>query len=248
LKRSTNEDRQLPAELRNKIYGYALSDDGGVFVTSRSKGYRRLAQRCIMTECEPQFATRWNRYYRNNNNNQEDQEPQERRKFVPNLLTVCKAVHAEAGSFLYSQPITLADNYAFLAFLNQIGSKHIKMLREVTIKEWCGGRAHKSINFPALALLAPATQLRRLNIACRVGYYSSYGWRTGKRQEIAHRVARKVFRDCYPFLEAFGRAKGNVAAAVDLIDIDEQNFRSASNDVEAELRRFREELCRLLKA
>jgi hypothetical protein len=238
----------LPAELRNKVYGYALSDDGGVFVTSKSKGYRRLAQRCVERECEPQFTTRWQRYYQNNNSgDEEDQELEERRPFIPNLLVVCKAVYIEASSFLYSQPITLADNYAFLAFLSQIGPKHIKMLRDVTIKEWCGGRAHRSINFPALAMLAPVTELRRLSIACEVGSFGYYGWRSARRQEIAHRVARKVFRDCYPFLEAFGRAKGDVVAGVELIEIDEQNFRSSSNDIEAEMQAFREELRRLLR-
>ena len=140
----------------------------------------------------------------------------------------------------------MADNYALLAWLNQIGSQHIKMLRDLTINQWCGGRAHKSINFPALAMLIPATGLRRLNIACTVGYFSSYGWRNGKKQEIAHRVARKVFRDCYPFLEAVGRAKGDMAAAVKLVVIDEHNFSQASGDTETELASFQKELRRLL--
>lgn len=237
----------MPAELRNKIYGFALSDVGGVFITSKSQGYRRLAQRCIGKECEPQYTSRyWGHRRHNNDDNDEEEEAFERRTFAPNLLAVCKMIHAEAGSFLYSQPITVADNFALLAWLNQIGPQHIKMLRDLTINQWCQGRAHRSINFPALAMLTPATGLRRLNIACSIGYFSSYGWRTGKRQEIAHRVARKVFRDCYPFLEAIGRAKGDIAAAVELVEIDERNFSSASEDTEKELALFQKELRRLL--
>ena len=140
----------------------------------------------------------------------------------------------------------MADNYAMLAWLNQIGSKHIKMVRDLTIRQWCGGRAHKSTNFPALAMLAPATELRRLNIACEIGYFSSWSWRGGRKQEIAHRVARKVFRDCYPFLEAYGRAKNDATAGVGLIEIEEANFRGASVDIEGAMTSFRKELSRLL--
>lgn len=237
----------LPAELRNKIYKYALSDQGGVFVTSKSKGYRRLAQRCIESECQSQYNNRWYRYHRNNDSDAENEDEVERRSFVPNLLAVSKAIHAEAGSYLYTQHVTVADNYALLAWLTQIGPRHIKMLREITVNQWCGGRAHKSINFPAIAMLTPATQLQRLNIACSIGYFSSYSWRNGRKQEIAHRVARKVFRDCYPFLEAYAQAKDDVDAAVDLVTIDQDNFSMASGNLEKEMDSFKKELGRLLR-
>ena len=141
----------------------------------------------------------------------------------------------------------MADNYALLAWLNQIGPQHIKMVRDLTIRQWCGGRAHKTINFAALAMLAPATELRRFNIDCQIGYFSSWGWRNGKKQEIPHRVARKVFRDCYPFLEAFGKAKGDMSAAVELIAIDQYNFNEGSQDLEVTMAMFKKELCRLLQ-
>lgn len=215
-------------------------------MTSKTKGYRRLAQRCIQTECQPQFSSRYSRFWRNHDGSDDDREPRARNSFVPNLLAVSKEIHAEAASFLYTQPIVVADNYALLALLNQIGPNHIKMLRDISIREWCGGRAHKSINFPAIAMLTPATELRRFNVACQVGYFGSYGWRGGKTQEIAHRVARKIFRDCYPFLEAYGKAKGDVTAGVDIIEINEKNF-GWSKDAEKELPVFKEELRRLLR-
>ncbi|KIW06448.1 uncharacterized protein PV09_02892 [Verruconis gallopava] len=238
---------RLPAELRNKIYEYALSDKDPIYVSSRTKGYRRWAQRCTETEISPQFVSRWTRYRHRQDGENKNEDPSDRRALVPNLLAVSKTIHDEAGSFLYGQRIVIADNYALMAFLLQIGPTHVRMLRDLTIIEWCGGRAHKSINFPAIAMLAPATDLRRLNISCSVGYFSSYSWGTGKKQEIAHRVARKIFRDCYPFLQAYGTAKRDMTAAVNVIEIDENNFRYASADKEKEMEKFRTELGRLLR-
>lgn len=219
-----------------------------MYITSKAKGYRRLAQRCIESECEPQYQSRWHRYNsRFDQPSENDGEVTERRSFVPNLLAVSKAIYAEAATYLYAQPVILADNYALLSWLNQIGLKHIRMLRDITVLQWCGGRAHKSINFPALAMLTPATGLRRLNIACSIGYFSSYSWRGGRKQEISARVARKVFRDCYPFLEAFGRAKGDAAAGVELVEIDKDNFSHSNHAVEQDMESFRNELSRLLR-
>ena len=248
--------RKLPAELRNKIYKLALSDEGGVFIISKTRGYRRVAQRCVEKECEPQFSGR--RYWRHNrNSNNEDNETEGRRSFVPNLLAVSKEVRAEAASFLYSQPICVADNYTLLSFLNQIGPEYSSLLRDITIREWCAGRAHRSINFPAMTLLAYASDLRRLNIACAVGYFYSYSWRTGGSKPVGHRVARKIFRDCYPWLEAVGRAKGKLDAAVEVLEISDANFTQGfsrvnnsaeSMSVEEHKSMFHGELRKLLKA
>jgi hypothetical protein len=172
----------------------------------------------------------------------------------PNLLAVSKTIYAEAASFLYGQRISVADNYTLLSFLNQIGRQHTSMLREVSIKKWCSGRAHRSINFPAMTLLASATNLELLDIDCAFGYFSSYYGR--KKQSIPNRVARKAFRDCYPWFEAIGKEKGKADAAVEMIQIHESNFGrnySRGNDVEEpemdeNLEGFRQELRRLLKA
>lgn len=141
--------------------------------------------------------------------------------FVPNLLAVSKTVYAEAASFLYRQRISFADNYSLLSFLNQIGRQHTSMLREICIKEWCSGRAHRSINFPAMTLLASATNLELLDIDCAMGYFSSYG-----RMKLTApvRAARKAFRDCYPWFEAIGKVKGRPEAAIDMIKVHSSNF------------------------
>ncbi|QDS73857.1 hypothetical protein FKW77_006755 [Venturia effusa] len=215
----------LPAELRNRIYFLALADDDGdVYVTSTTKGYRRIAKRCTQPDCIPQFSRGHRSYRRYMGNRGDDEEEAPARimnSFVPNLLTVSKTVHAEAASFLYGQRINFADNYSLLSFLNQIGREHTSMLREICIKEWCSGRAHRSINFPAMTLLASATNLEHLDIDCSMGYFTSYG-----REKLTApiRAARKAFRDCYPWFEAAGKVKGRPDAAIDMIKVHPSNF------------------------
>jgi hypothetical protein len=254
---TSNYSRELPAELRNRIYGFALSDDCEIHVTSTTKGYRRIAKRCTQPDCVPQFSRhRYGRYHRFNGNSDDGEEETPARtpnSFSPNLLAVSKAVYAEAASFLYRQRIIVADNYTLLSFLNQIGRQHTHLLREISIKEWCSGRAHRSINFPAMTLLATATNLEVLDMDCALGYFSSYYGR--QKQSIPNRVARKTFRDCYPWLEAIGKAKGKPDAAIDMVRIHESNFRrhySRGNaleetNMEENLEGFRKELRRLLK-
>lgn len=182
---------------------------------------------------------------------EEDSPPPTPSEFSPNLLAVSKTIYAEAISFLYGQRITLADNYALLSFLNQIGPQHTSLLQEIRIKDWCSGRAHRSINFPAMILLASATDLKLLDIDCALGYFSSYYYGGRKKQAIPSRVARKAYRDCYPLFEAIGKARGNHDAAVEMIRIHECNFGRGYDvndpEMEVNVEGFRQELRRLLK-
>ncbi|KAF2416196.1 hypothetical protein EJ08DRAFT_703714 [Tothia fuscella] len=223
---------RLPAELRNKIYEMALLDTGAIYVSSKTKSYRRVAKRCKSGEGHPQYDNS-SRYRRSQNLNSTDEEQEEpaRNVFSPSLLAVSKTIYCEAASLLYSQPFVISDNYALLTFLNQIGPRHAEMLRNLTIKSWCDSRSHQAINFPAMAVLAYATNLERLNIACAVGYFRHYGWRTGKSVAIALKVARKIYRDCYPWLESIGRTKKDVTAGVALLEVSVDNFEDGWNGV-----------------
>jgi hypothetical protein len=243
--------RNLPAELRNKIYKLALTDEELVFVSSKTKGYRRVAKRCNSKTCNSQYRHNYYSRYYNNDKSQEEEE-ENPTTFSSNLLAVSKTIHAEAASFLYSQHIVLADTYALLSFLNQIGTQNASVLREITIQGWCSSRSHKSINHPAMSMLATTTSLQKLNLDCNLGWFRSGYWRQNRKTtECAVRVARKVFRDCHPWLEAIGRAKCDVVAAVDMIHIDaEKNFEQGGanygEDVQMDL--FKKELRRLLRA
>src|ERR1700712_319059 len=71
---NTNINRRLPAELRNRIYGFALSDCDDIYVTSTTKGYRRIAKRCTQPDCVPQFSRHhYRRYSRFNSDISEDE-------------------------------------------------------------------------------------------------------------------------------------------------------------------------------
>lgn len=108
-----------------------------------------------------------------------------------------------------------------------------------------------------MAILAQTTNLERLNIACTIRYFSHYSWRTGKTVEISVRIARHVFRDCYPWFESVGRAKGDIFAGIDLLELSEANFGEAvrvadaagrAEEMEKQLGIYRKELRRLLSA
>jgi hypothetical protein len=242
-----NNYRKLPAELRNRIYELALCDEDAVYVSSKTKGYRRVAKRCVRGD----FGSQFNNYrYHNRNDNSQEEEEIEPTTFSPNLLAVSKTIHAEAASFLYTQPITVADNYALLTFLNQIGPQHASMIREITITSWCFSRSHKSINYPAMSMLGAITNVERLNINCSVGYFRYYSWNRAKKIACAVRVARKIFRDCHPWLEAIGQAKGDVTAGIEMLAIDKKKNFDGSSDasMNEQMDLFKKELSRLLRA
>lgn len=244
------KNRSLPAELRNKIYQMALigsEADEPIFITSVTKYHRRVATRCTENTCDPQF---------NRGHYGQSAIPKDN-NFSPNILAVSKTIHAESAFLLYSQPIFVADNNALLTFLSQIGPRHSTLLRDITVGTWCDSRSHKSINFPAMALLAQSTNLERLKIASTIAYFNSLSWSTRKPVEIAVKVARHVFRDCYPWLESVGRAKGDIFAGIDVLELNEKIFGAAirvddgterEEQTEKQFGIYRKELGRLLSA
>lgn len=57
----------------------------------------------------------------------------------------------------------------------------------------------------------------------------SYTWRPkGRAMEIHDRVARKVYRAFYPWLETVGRAKGNRYEGLKVLDIGNATWRGTS--------------------
>lgn len=103
-----------------------------------------------------------------------------------------------------------------------------------------------------MTLLASATNLELLDIDCALGYFSSsYG---RPKLSVPIRVARKAFRDCYPWLEAIGKVKGKADAAIDMIRIHPSNFGyhysrpidMEEADLRENLESFQKELRRLL--
>lgn len=75
--------------------------------------------------------------------------------------------------------------------------------------------------------------LQSLVISGSLGWFHDYAWRRPDRaREIYDRVASKVYKDFYPWLETLGRAKGNMYEGLKVLDIGDanwQNSRTKSN-------------------
>ncbi|KAK4983378.1 hypothetical protein LTR66_008846 [Elasticomyces elasticus] len=185
----------LPAELRNIIYDYALTDPKGINIEAKPKGYRRTAQRCggPLPDCLVPFYPR---------------------TLYPALLSVSRQINLEAGSILYKQEMVFNDTMALHTFLAQIGPTNRTLLSHVTLREYRTGRvANKAMNFPAFTLLASVTNLKRFNIDCMIGYF----------QEPKN-MAKRVYRDAHHWFEGIGVAKGDKFAGVKVLDVAQENF------------------------
>ena len=140
------------------------------------------------------------------------------KQLIPNLLAVSKQVRAEAVGYLYKQRIVVEDTMALHTFLAAIGQFNRGVLSEVVVKDWgCGRGAHKAMNVAALTALSTCTNLKKLNLDCRVGW-----------QRTPKQLARQIFRDGHYFLEAFGAANGRRDAAVDVIELSDCNLGSVN--------------------
>ena len=216
---------KLPAELRNRIYEECLTDDEPIYITNKERLYRRVARRDL--QWNRNRIRSWEWYNANNNNSKGEVQQHKAKSLVPVILAVCKTIYAEAVPILYSQRIVVRDNRALLDFVAALTPRCATLLRDITIMSWCTSNSHKSVNLPAMTLLAArgVTNLTRLNIDCNLGYFRNWSYRRREQATpIPKRVARKVFRDCYHWLIAVGEAKGDPYAALDVLKISERNF------------------------
>lgn len=227
----------LPAELRDYIYELALTDEGGLALVSKTKGFRRTITRGFVRRdsgtYEPfkAFFAAWkcqseiiadclallsivSHYYGNSGivGNSEDEHTN--RSLVPNLLAVNKQINSEGVGYLYKQPLILEDTMALHTFLAAIGPSNRLQVTDLTVKGWGMGRGtNKAMNVAALTSLAGCTNLQSFNLDCRVGWM---------RRPI--RLAQQLFRDGHYFFEAYGAANGRKDAAVDILQLNDWNY------------------------
>lgn len=206
----------LPPELRDMIYEMALTDVNGVSLVPHTKGYRR-------TVCRGQVygddafrhpSMPWRKRHYPISGSQEI-SPIETR-FVPALLAVNKQIQAESINFLYSQHFIFQDTTALHGFLATIGPRNLQRLQSLEVMGWGHSGVSKAHNNCALTLLAGATNLKSLALCCDVKYWS----------EKPRWIARRLYRDAHHFLEAYGFANGRKDAAVDVLHIGMETFRS----------------------
>ncbi|KAF2215187.1 hypothetical protein CERZMDRAFT_10470, partial [Cercospora zeae-maydis SCOH1-5] len=211
----------LSAELRNRIYEYALTEPNGLTLVARTKRYRRCVVRgpIDVAETERHYGKKyryryhdWARASQEDSHDEESGEDSAERSLVPNLLAVNKQIHEEATSYLYKQEMILEDTNALHIFLASIGPLNRKLLTEVTLRGWGlpGKGTMKGYNFAALTMLQGCIKLQRLLFECSLdGYRDPVG------------LARQIYRDGVFFLEAIGDAQGSYDAAVDVVRLGE---------------------------
>lgn len=144
---------------------------------------------------------------------------------IPNLLAVSKHIYGEAAQMMYSQPFYFSDSSAMCTFFGRMRPKTMAMMQEITIISWQASRTHKFMNMPAMALLRGAVNLKQLHIFDTFvhGAYRIPSTPDGDGERSRH-VAKKVYKDCYLWLQAVVSA-GGIEALKKVLVLNEENFR-----------------------
>jgi hypothetical protein len=200
---------ELPAEIRNIIYTYALTDPSGINFVATFKHRRRTVER-ISAQCMEQVAGGYRRYSNIRVNDVVRAQQEEPTSLVPSLLAVSKQIYSEGLDILYSNEFVFADSFAMYAFLINLGPARAKHLKTLRLLEWGHGRAMKAYNHSCFAVLVWATNMTAFHIDAHM-YTVKHG-------------SQQLYRDAFPWLEAIGSAKGKADAAVELLHIGEDSL------------------------
>lgn len=197
----------LPAELRDYIYELALTEAEGITLVSTTKSFRRIV-------CRGEIDNTVSRYRRGVWTGGSDDMPARANTMSPNLLAVNKQIHAEGLAWLYQQPLFLQDTMTLHTFLATIGPENRKIVTDITVEGWGGGRGtHKAMNVASLTSMADCTNLKTFRLDCDVAWYR-------KPRDLA----RQLYRDGHYFFERFGSANGKKDAIVDVLELNDNNF------------------------
>ena len=234
---------KLPAEIRNMIYTYTLTDASGINLVAIFKHRRRAVERI---SAEAQFNIGGDQYYSINRINDDVRAKyEEPTALVPSLLAVSKQIHQEGRDILYANEFIFADTFALYSFMINLGPAGATYLKKLRLMGWGYGRAMKAYNHSCFATLVWATNLESFRFDKTSGYSRN-----------PKGAAEQLYRDAFPWLEAVGVAKGKVDAALEVLQISEDVFdhpywhNSQRRTVSGEegLEKFREGLGRLLGA
>ncbi|KNG47832.1 hypothetical protein DDE82_005060 [Stemphylium lycopersici] len=236
---------QLPAEIRNMIYGYTLNDPDGINLAGTFKHRRRTVQR-ISEKCQSENSggRMYPKLYLTEQLCKAYEDPA---PLTPALLAVSKQIYQEGIDVLYGNEFIFTDSFALYSFMLNLGPVGAKHVKSVHILGWHDGRAMKAYNHSCFATLAWATNLTALHIDAPMGSYRA-----------SKDGALQLYRDAFPWLEAVGAAKGKPDAALDLLQLGENCFserwslygartRRPDHD-EERIERFKDALRKLLGA
>lgn len=137
-------------------------------------------------------------------------DPEKPYQLILPLLAVSKQIYHEGRDMLYSNEFVFGNVYALYAFLINLGPVTTKYLKTLRVLRWGHNRTMRVYNHTCFAALVWATNITTL----RIDEPSDY-------QYAGKEAALQFYRDAFPWLEAFGVAKGRADAAVDVIKFGE---------------------------
>ena len=260
----------------------AKGEQGTIWFRSKQRAYRRSIEQFVPNEEElqqmddgvPYSRTRFGRRRGTGrgrpvpvpvpvqNNDDDDEDDKEipgkaaDKRLGMNILALNQALYNEAAPMVYRQRLVFADTVALMAFASLLSPRTAKLIRHIEVRDWNLTRSRKSMGFIAMSMLAAkgVTNLEKLHINCTIGYFSSYRRTEQEATSVSKRVARKIYRDCFLWLETVGRAKllegESRWAGIDMLDVNEDNFQQyfSSTDASEEGKMaFKKELKRLLR-
>ncbi|KAJ8113395.1 hypothetical protein OPT61_g4466 [Boeremia exigua] len=197
---------ELPAEIRNMIYSYALTDALGMKFVAVQRHRRRCVER-VSSKTFSQVLGHRSYYHSNTINDDADEQAA---VLVPSLLAVNKQTYQEGRDFLYGNELIFADTIALYAFMINLGPAGACHLKKIRLTGWGHGRTSKAYNNACFAVLVWATNLEKFYID------STINWCTRPKT-----AAQQIYRDAFPWLEAVGHAKHKLDAALDVLELSE---------------------------
>lgn len=198
--------RDLPPELRLKVYEEALVDPYGVNIRAYSDKYQSVAVH-VRGTVHPGLSWlhpfsyvrgKWTAVPR-------DELPRKKYQLSPNLLAASKTVHDEAVSLLWTQPFIFNRVVTLHTFLLMLRPETISRLRDITI---LSGGWNSSKCLPAFVLLRDAPLLRNLRLDCRIRSEVRVWGRVPSEADVGKRLAENLYKDCYPFLQTLVQQQG----------------------------------------
>lgn len=228
---------ELPAEIRNQIYHECLVSDQldeegrpSFYFHHTRRGHRNTVTRGEWEDVDT-TARYYCRYrgYGNFGDSKAGSEVAEVKPLAASLLAACKAIYAETAPLLYHQRFVFRDNMALIAFISESSPQAAGLIRHIKVLHWLKTRARKNLGFLAMSLLAAqgCVNLSSLEVADSIGWFcGTSSWRPRSDFYAVHsQVARRVYSDFYPWLEAMGRASGDIYKGLSVLDIGTETWK-----------------------
>lgn len=142
---------------------------------------------------------------------------------------------------MYNRKFVFTCPEALSAFAAQLSPSTAKLVRHIELCSWGTSRSRKNCGYMAMTLLGAkgVTNLEILNLNCSLGYDYSYNRNEGEAPRIMKRLARKVYRDFYVWLEAVGHSSGEWDKGVRVLTFNgEKAFQDGMEIYQKELKRL----------